>query len=88
MSFDTIVAYTYRTEILCPTCTTAAVAEAQGVNLPMAGVGQESWLTFMSECLGIDRMDESAFDSGDFPKVIFPYGVTDGERCGGCLEEL
>lgn len=32
----------------------------------------------------IDRQDESSFDSGDFPKVIFSSQVEDDEHCGRC----
>ena len=66
-----IVAYTYQAETLCPTCTMDAVAVTHKVNHPCSSSQTEGWLTFMSECLGINRYDEREFDSSEFPKVVF-----------------
>lgn len=34
--------------------------------------------------MGIDRTDETSYDSGDFPKVIVADQVEASERCGLC----
>ncbi len=66
--------------------------------------GQKAWdivgYTFQADnyCPGciIDQLptgpgqpyDETTFDSGDFPKVIFSSQLEDTEHCGACGWEL
>jgi hypothetical protein len=74
-----IVGYTYAVEQY----TLAGVIEAMiadGSASPAArDMDTEAVLTQIAEANGIDRFDESSFDSGDFPKVIFASDVEDGE---------
>lgn len=95
MRLDTIVAYTFRAENLCPTCLLAALptgpgeafdgwALAPGVE-PMS---VEDNLDEIAAAFGIDRMDEYSFDSDDFPKVVFAGSVEEDERCTRCDSEL
>ena len=79
-----IVAYTYQAETLCPPCTMAAMSDAPAI----PGADAEIVLDFVAQILGVDRDDESSFDSGDFPKVIFGSQIEDIESCGQCGEEL
>lgn len=46
----------------------------------------EESLDIVAEERGIDRYDESTFDSGDFPKVIFGVDVHGIEKCDNFLE--
>lgn len=84
-----IVGYTFQAENLCLDC-----AHSLSVRLFREAGGKvesmlvETNLDAAATYLGIDRHDESTFDSGDFPKVIFDSQVEDGETCGACGEPL
>jgi len=79
---DTVVGYTFQAETLCKSCTyNAALADWD------PWVGPEAELDAMAARMGIDREDQTTFDSDDFPKVIFASDV-DGDTCDGCGEEL
>lgn len=79
-----IVAYTYKAEMLCPSCTLDAL------NVPAslrAEQSCESILETLAVAQGIDIFNERTFDSGDFPKVVFdsqiePCGEADCPACG------
>lgn len=78
------MAYTYRAEVLCPACVLGALRAA----VP-APAGTENALDDMAKAYGIDRYDESSFDSGTFPKVVFRDHLdAEHARCGDCGEEL
>lgn len=82
MSHSTdIVAYAYEAEIYCPSCI-ARMWRRGKLRL------SEDTLDRAAECIGIDRMDESSFDSGEFPKVVFSDQVNDEhyDHCGSCHE--
>lgn len=89
--FD-IVAYVYRADLYCPECLPDVMQRrADLLDVYPAGFNTEAWLDRCAEVLGIDREDESTFDSDDFPKVVFRDQLEDDERCGRCgrvLEEL
>ena len=76
-----IVAYIYQADIHCPKC----VGKMFG---PTFGRPTEHVLTTRARKRGIDRWDEGAFDSGDFPKIIFSSDANDGgyEHCGTCKD--
>lgn len=87
---DAIVGYTFQCDTYCPACVVDTMptgegdtfdgwALAEGVNM-----SAEENLAEIAEAFGIDRMDETSFDSTDFPKVIFASG--DSEVCGRCRE--
>lgn len=48
----------------------------------------EENLDELAAAFGVNRQNESSFDSGDFPKVIFADSVEDDEECGKCGEPL
>jgi len=97
-----IVAYDYKAERLCPDCVAPALATGPGEDFDGWGtVGDaipvEQNLTEIAYAFGINRGDETTFDSDYFPKVVFrdamgepgsPFG--DGERhtCDHCDEVL
>jgi hypothetical protein len=84
-----IVAYTYKAETLCDSCTlnvTNAWLEADGVKVPY--LITEDALNAWATSIRLDREDEYAFDSDDFPKVVFAAQIEDVENCGQCGEEI
>lgn len=82
-----IIGYTYKSDIYCMDCLVNALDVYSFQSLYPEGVYEtEDFLDKLAEFKGIDRYDESSFDSGDFPKVIFSLG--DPEFCGPCGEEL
>lgn len=89
---DTIVAYTYDAEQLCPACTVAALLKRFPFNGPFEGhdrSDRNEWvLDTIADAIELDRSDEHSFDSGDFPKVVFADMVEDDEPCDGCHEDI
>lgn len=97
MSSDSVVAYTYRAELLCPDCTVKNTFSnyllSQGFNglgvIPLTDfvvrkVKEETILDFLAGRDLVDRTDETSFDSGDFPKVVFESQLDGGETCDDC----
>lgn len=86
-----IVGYTFQSELYCPEHIVAAVTAtpefegwglAAGVDMPV-----EANLSEIAAHFQIDRMDESSFDSAEFPKVVF-RDQADGSTCDTCGEPL
>lgn len=87
-----IVGYTFHAETLCPRCTLAALPTGEGEAFDgwkdaTGRMSAEENLTELALAFGIDRTDESSFDSDDFPKIVFSSD-TDGDTCDRCGEEL
>lgn len=88
-----IVGYTFQASEYCPDCIGDVVTAqpayggwqlAEGVRL-----STEDNLAEIAYAFGIDRMNESTFDSDDFPKVIFASDVESSDRrCESCHEPL
>ena len=89
-----VVAYIYRAEPLCPNCVIQALpigdggefdgwALAEGVRM-----STEENLSELALAFGIDRDDESSFDSDEFPKVVFDSQLEAGDACGMCNDTL
>lgn len=78
-----IVAYTYKAEMLCPSCTLVAVSgnSTAAVEFDFNTDAIDAWLRTTAAERGIDVDDERSFDSGDFPKVVFASMI---EPCGDC----
>jgi len=78
-----IVGYSYKADTYCPSCVLYKVKFDNGweeyTNI---------YLEEVAERLDIDWQDESSFDSGDFPKVIFRDMIEEEEYCSSCHEEL
>lgn len=95
MSSTDIVAYTYRADTYCPNCIISVLptgpdemfdgwAIADGADY----ISTEDNLTEIAAAFQIDRFNESSFDSGDFPKVVFESQVEYAEWCGKCGAEI
>jgi hypothetical protein len=92
-----IAAYTYQAELVCPRCVLSVADTYYHPSEPAEDV-----LDRAARLRGIDREDESSFDSGDFPKVVFASQVADmiepdpdmdgltdrGGVCMSCGEDL
>jgi hypothetical protein len=65
-----IVGYTYRAGLYCPRCIGGPVGKRAGLSWADFGYPSEITLNASAVILGIDRDDESTFDSGEFPKVL------------------
>lgn len=82
MTDDTIVGYTFDAENLCPRC----MLNAWGNVLDRTA---EDMMNREAAAMGINRADESSFDSGTFPKIITPQlaehdkGWGSDMRCNG-----
>jgi hypothetical protein len=90
MKLDTVVAYTFRADVVCPGCIIQELDNAYRCISPAAadmsveGVLDQA-AAYLADLVP-DRHDESSFDSGDFPKVIFSDMIEVAERCGVCHE--
>lgn len=92
--FD-IIAYQYAADIYCPLCIRtvaafqlAAPGEAAFMGRPEDGDNAEQFLDRWAAKAGVDRIDESTFDSGDFPKVVFASQGEETEHCAECGCEI
>ena len=68
-----VVAYSYHADLYCPNCTEAIVAGPDCADLDAA-----------ARRLGIDAEDESTYDSGAFPKVVFRDQALPDDFCATC----
>lgn len=79
-----IVGYVYSADIWCVECmATKAVTIFRNAGGKVESISTESNLNSAALYMGIDRHDESSFDSDEFPKVIFASDATD-EECTIC----
>lgn len=66
-----IVGYTYKADLYCPKCILAVMWNGSTVErAKYESQDAEDSLEVVADALGIDRDDESSFDSGKFPKVV------------------
>lgn len=93
---DDIVAYTYKADTYCPTCI------VEELRRRITGYGPFDWTLDAETVLdqvalanGIDRYEETTFDSDEFPKVVFRDALVAAidddshyNNCGGCHEEV
>jgi hypothetical protein len=87
MKSYTIVGYTFNTENYCVDCT-REMFTPENLTIP-ADASTEGVLEAASLARGINRLDESSYDSSEFPKVIFASQIeSDEEYCGNCHESL
>ena len=91
-----IAAYTFMADLYCSQCINVVVendirfdgwqlSPAQGLRPIM---NTEANLEEIALAFGIDRQDETTFDSDEFPKVVFAYMLTEDDCCGECGENL
>jgi rRNA maturation protein Nop10 len=84
-----IVGYTYRAADHCPSCIVVTLIQTPLPLSPAAAdMGAEPLLDQLAAYLGVDRDDETSFDSGDFPKVVREEFVTINDTCDGCGRNL
>lgn len=95
MHATTITGYTYKADLHCPDCmrtmaahALAAPGEAAFMGRPTDGDTTEQFLDRWAAQEGINRGDETTFDSDDFPKVTFETGDASNELCGTCYTRL
>jgi len=87
-----IVGYTFNADVYCPHHIIAALPTGDGE--PFDGwttvvpMSTEDNLSEIAYAFQIDRMDESSFDYGDFPKVIFASDASEDDYCATCGETL
>lgn len=74
-----IEAYVFAADLLCPEC----VCDFARMWTDVEG-DPEVMLNAAAVVLGVDRADESSFDSGVFPKVVFGVDLGGDDVCGGC----
>lgn len=95
MRGDDIVAYQYKAALYCARDIVKQLPTAPGE--PFDGwqlaegasrMSTEDDLNEIADAFGINRQDESSFDSGDFPKVVFRDQLGDDDRCDTCGVEL
>jgi hypothetical protein len=87
-----VVGYFYQASYCCPGCCLTSMLDATGGCTPEEIAfypthTEEALLDVYARRLGINRQDESTFDSFEFPKVIWRAMVR-GDRCGICGAEL
>lgn len=85
-----IVGYTFAADNYCPEHVIDALPTSEGgVHMSV-----EDNLDELAAAFGIDRTDESSFDSGNFPKIITKQqaehdaGWGADVRCGRCGSDL
>jgi len=93
MSATDIAGYTLQADLVCPPCMVVLIQKTWPEHFDA-----EQGLDEIAKSLGINRENESSFDSDIFPKVIFGGQVHDtctgykpgqcGNRCGRCGEHL
>jgi hypothetical protein len=79
MSAD-IVGYAYRANLYCPRHIYGIVLRGATVEIGLLGAVEAS-LDALAVRLGIDRADESTFDSGTFPTVVLRSMLRDPHTC-------
>lgn len=87
-----VVGYVFRADVWCPTCVLGALPTGEGedfdgwADCSVPPMSVEDNLDELASVFGFDRMDETTFDSDDFPKVVLTFD--EAGECGGCGEEL
>lgn len=79
-----IVAYTFNADILCAHCVAKMYQKVPAIVVAQVEICLDGEANF----LGIDRSDESTFDSSEFPKVVFADMLTLADTCGNCHETI
>jgi hypothetical protein len=90
-SYD-IAAFAFQAGLYCPGCIQVVLPEdprydGWAVAQPTMMTAEDN-LNEVATAFGINRQDESTFDSDDFPKVVFAGQLEGDEYCGRCGGEL
>lgn len=87
-----IVGYTFNAENVCCDCGREIAKQGTldaGAATSWGELGTaENILGEWALLIGLDREDETSFDSGYFPKRLYRGQDTPGERCGRCHMKL
>lgn len=84
MNATTIMAYHFNADLYHPAC---MILIATG-NVAAKDDDAERVLDEWAATMGINRQDESTYDSHNFPKVIFADNIEPTDYCGKCQENL
>lgn len=90
---DDIVGYTYRADNYCPGCIEGQLPTGPGETFDGWALARDVTMTpednldEIAAHFGIDRRDETTYDSAEFPKVIF-RDQADDTTCGDCRHTL
>jgi hypothetical protein len=82
-----IAAYQYKAANYCGQCVVEEVSEDRNMPIPHESSYRDDLAVF-ALILDIDWEDETSYDSGDFPKVVFADQIEETEHCSKCGEEL
>lgn len=85
---DEIAAYTYRAELLCPSCLIEAMIAIGDASPAARDMPAEDVLDQCAGANAIDRDNETKFDSAEFPKVVFLDQLGDSATCDACRSKL
>lgn len=77
----TVAGYMYRADVYHPGCLVEMMVRTSELSPGAWGMTPEEALDQHAGALAVDRYDESTYDSGEFPKVVFG-GL--GATCGEC----
>jgi hypothetical protein len=87
-----IAGYRFQDATYCPGCIGRAITADPRYDgwalAPGIVMGAEDDLSEIAAAFGINRSDESTFNSGDFPKVVLAGRIPDGDACRRCGREL
>lgn len=78
-----IIAYYYGEKTVCPDCTKDLAAPYYLIDSPES-FSTEQVLDTAAKTVGINRHDEDSYTSYEFPKVLYPDDLVDGEKCFVC----
>jgi hypothetical protein len=85
---EEIAAYTYRAEVLCPSCVIEAMIAAADASPAARDMTTEDVLRQCAGANAIDRDDETSYDSDEFPTVVLLDQLHDVAACDVCQPEL
>lgn len=89
MNAAEIAGYTFDAELFHPNCLISVLVLNRELSPAALDMGNERALDQHAAANGIDRADESSFDSSEFPKVVFVDQVdADEDICAHCADYL
>ncbi|MFD9486290.1 hypothetical protein ACFWBX_20365 [Streptomyces sp. NPDC059991] len=83
MGATDIIAYYYGEKTVCPDCTKDLAAPYYLIDSPES-FSTEQVLDEAAKTAGINRHNEDSYTSYEFPKVLYPDDLVDGEKCFVC----
>lgn len=84
-----VVGYIYDAEVFCPDCVVRTLVLRHPVRMSTVLMPADEALALVARHVGVDPMDETTYDSSEFPKVVFADQVeSSDEVCCFCSEPL